>query len=143
MGYSNLEDLTALLPEATLIKLSNDQRQAEVVDLVNIDQAINQADREIDGFVGLVRTVPLNPVPQLIQTLSGQMAIFNLYRRRGQVPDMWQSQYSSAKRTLERIGQGSMSLGAEAGATAEPAERVLASSSPRIMGGSGGMLEKF
>lgn len=140
--YSTLDNLLALLPEETLIKLSNDQGGASAIDQDNIDAAIQQADRVIDGYVGLQRTVPLNPVPGLITTISANLAVFHLYRRRNQVPEIWENQYKADTAVLVKIGEGKISFGGDIQPAAPP-QQTLAHSSKKTLGGSGGLLEGY
>lgn len=142
MPYSTIEDLKGLLPEKTLIKISNDQGGATELDMTNVDKAIAQGDRLIDGYVGLQKEVPLSPVPGLISVMSAQFAVYFLYRRRNQVPDIWQSQYKADVAVLVKMGEGKISLGAADKPVAAP-EKVLAHSSGKVMSGAGGLLEKF
>ena len=142
MAYATLDNLLALLPEETLVKLSNDQGGANAVDTDNIDAAIVQADRVIDGYVGVQRTVPLDPVPGLIATISANLAIFNLYRRRNQVPEIWESQYKADLAVLTKISTGQISFGGDVQPAAAP-ERTLAHSSGKVLSGKGGLLEGY
>ncbi len=142
MPYSTLSDLTALLPEKTLVKISNDQSGAVAVDMENVDHAIAQGDRLIDGYVGLQREVPLSPVPGLIAMMSAQFAIYYLYRRRNQVPEIWQTQYKADVAVLVKMGEGKITLGASDKPAPAPAQ-ALTHSSGKLMSGSGGLLENF
>jgi len=83
MGYSNLTDMEKLIPASMLINLSNDSSGAIAVDQANIDEAIDQADREIDAYLLLANySVPMDPVPPLATNLSAMRSrIF------------WQSRY--------------------------------------------------
>jgi len=143
MAYSTKEDLEAILPEKTLIKISNDQSGATAIDTTNIDKAINQGDRLIDGYVGLQREVPLSPVPGLIKNMSAQFAIYFLYRRRNQVPEIWQNQYKADVAVLVKMGEGKITLGGSEAKPADPPQQALAHSSKKVMGGTGGLLEGF
>lgn len=142
MGYCTLDDLRGLIEERHLLALSNDQPGAAAIDQVNIDAAIAQADKVIDGYAGVQRTVPLDPVPGLIRTLSANMAVFFLYRRRGQVPEIWEQQYRNDVQVLVKISTGQISFGAAAAPVPAP-ERAVTASSPKTMGGAGGLLEGF
>lgn len=142
MGYSTLPDLLALLPEETLVKLSNDQGGATTVDAANIEAAIAQADRIIDGYVGLQRSVPLDPVPGLIRIISANLAVCHLYRRRNQLPEIWESQYKADLAVLAKIASGQLSFGGD-GKPAAPPQQTLAHSSKKTLGGAGGLLEGY
>lgn len=45
-----------------------------------VDRAIDQADSMIDGVIGEVYSLPLSETPSLIQDLSTQLAVYNLYK---------------------------------------------------------------
>ncbi len=143
MAYSTIEDLEAILPEKTLIKISNDQSGATAIDMTNIEHAISQGDRLIDGYVGLQREVPLSPVPGLIRNMSAQFAVYFLYRRRNQVPEIWQNQYKADVAVLVKMGEGKITLGPGENGSTEPPQQALAHSGKKEMGGSGGLLEGF
>ena len=142
MAYSTIDNLLALLPEETLVKLSNDQGGATAIDTVNIDAAIAQADRVIDGYVGVQRQVPLDPVPGLISTISANLAVFNLYRRRSQVPDIWENQQKADLAVLVKISTGQISFGGDVKPSSPP-QQTLAYSSDKVLSGKGGLLEGF
>lgn len=142
MAYSTLTDLKALVPEEILIKLSKDQAGATEIDAGNIAAAIAQADRIIDGYVGVQRQVPLDPVPGLISIISANLAVYNLYRRRNQVPEIWESQYKADVAVLVKISTGQISFGGDVVPAAPPAQ-ALTHSSKKTLGGSGGLLEGY
>lgn len=142
MAYSTVDNLLPLLPEATLIKLSNDESGASSIDAANVSSAIAQADLTIDGFVGVQRQVPLDPVPGLIRIISANLAVYNLYRRRGQMPEIWESQYKADMAVLTKISTGQISFGSDVKPAAPPAQ-TLAHSSKKTLGGSGGLLEGY
>jgi len=110
MPYSTLEDLKKLIPNTMLINLSNDDAGALRVKQTVIDEAINQADREIDSYVGVVKQVPLNPVPELVANLSAKMAIWNLHLRKFFDNPVWSRTYEQCQDLLKLISQGKLSL---------------------------------
>lgn len=142
MAYSTVDNLLPLLPEATLVKLSNDESGASAIDAANVESAIAQADLTIDGFVGVQRQVPLDPVPGLIRIISANLAVYNLYRRRGQIPEIWESQYKADMAVLTKISTGQISFGGDGKPAAAP-QQALAHSSKKTLGGSGGLLEGY
>jgi phage gp36-like protein len=114
MAYCVLTDLAKLLPNTMLINLSNDTSGATVVNQDNIDEAIDQADREIDAYILLAgKSVPMSPVPPLIANLSTKMAIWNLHLRKYFDSSIWRETYKDCLKTLERIAEGKLSLGQE------------------------------
>ena len=122
MAYCTLTDLAKLLPQAMLINLSSDVSGATSVNQDNIDEAIDQADREIDAYLLLAGySVPLSPVAPLVTNLSAKMAIWNLHLRKYFDSAVWRDTYKDCQRILERIAEGKLTLGQEtSGETQEP-----------------------
>lgn len=143
MGYCALADIRRLIEDRHIITLSNDDPAADKPNQPAVKAAIEQADRLIDSYAGLQRTVPLSPVPELVRTLSATLAVFFLYRRRGQVPEIWEQQYRNDCAVLQKIGEGKLVFGAPETGSEAPPERALTSSSAKTLGGSGGLLEGF
>lgn len=141
--YSTLADIQRLIEDRHIITLSNDDPTATEPHEPTITAAIEQADRLIDSYAGLQRIVPLSPVPELVKTLSATLAVFFLYRRRGQVPEIWEQQYKNDCAVLQKIGEGKLTFGAAKTGREVPPERALTSSSAKTLGGSGGLLEGF
>lgn len=80
----------------------------------NIDEAIDQADREIDCYLNIAGyTVPISPVPPLVANLSAKMAIWNLHLRKYFDSTIWSNTYKQCLKILERIAEGRLSLGQE------------------------------
>ncbi|SDB03970.1 Protein of unknown function [Desulfonatronum thiosulfatophilum] len=155
MPYSQISDLTALLPSREILQLADDIGGLNDADLLAAagvggdgltgDQAalrkvlmdaISQADREIDGHVGLVRAVPLAAPPGLVSNMSARLAIANLFNRRPHIdPGPWRDVQAGIRRTLDKIGEGKLSLGAEPGKTSQPeAQGVDVIAPARIFG---------
>ncbi|NPA76756.1 MAG: DUF1320 domain-containing protein [Candidatus Diapherotrites archaeon] len=115
MSYCTVDDLRLLLPEDELIELSDDSGVGELDESV-VARAIEEAAREVDAYVGLVRTVPIpeDEVPGLVRDITARLAIFHLFRRRAlrleQIPEVWQKEREQALRTLERIARGQLKL---------------------------------
>jgi len=113
MAYSTLDDLIKNIPEAVIIQLTDDAQAGEV-DQEKVDEAISSADGEIDGYLSTRYTVPLDPVPALINKFSADIAIYNLYSRVAEtIPDTRSDRYKNAIRTLEKISEGKIRLGGE------------------------------
>ena len=77
-----------------------------------IEEAINQADAEINTYCASKYTVPFAPVPEAIKKCSVDIAIYNLYSRRvEEIPATRADRYKNAIRLLEAIAKGSITLG--------------------------------
>jgi phage gp36-like protein len=123
--YSTAAQILKLLPEYEVLQLADDDAAGLIDDpavTAVLEEVIEQADREIDAYVGTVKRVPLSPVPALVENLSTKLAIHHLYLRRPGVeePETWQRETARCMRLLEAIDHGKMALGAEDGAASEP-----------------------
>jgi phage gp36-like protein len=111
MAYSALDDLKKLLPEERIIELTDDA-ESGAVDQGVLNEAIAQADAEIDGYLGERYSVPLATVPSVIRKLSVDMAVYHLYSRRAEdIPETRKDRYRHAVRFLEGVARGTVSLG--------------------------------
>jgi phage gp36-like protein len=117
MPYCTLTDIKKELPEAKIIDLTDDAN-AGVVYTDYVTEAIKKADAKIDTFVGNRFSVPLSPVPNVVNALSVALSIYFLYKRRGNIPDSIQKQYEADEKLLIMIAKGTVGLGT----TVEPTE---------------------
>ncbi|MBV6343462.1 DUF1320 domain-containing protein, partial [Candidatus Magnetobacterium casense] len=70
MPYSTLADIKKLIPEDSVIQLTDDEGLG-VTNQTRIDEAIAGADGEIDSYCGSRYTVPFSPVPDIFLMMSG------------------------------------------------------------------------
>jgi len=154
MSYSVQDDILEQISEAELIDLTDDEG-AGSVDTSAVARAIADADAEIDGYCATRYTVPFLPVPVMIRKLSVDIAIYNLYSRRGKgmgdiVPEDREKRYNNAIRFLRDVSKGLISLGADAPAqdsgggpeaTTDKSDRVFTMGKPSD--GSSGSLDNY
>lgn len=111
--YSALDDIKKLIPEDTLIQLTDDDGIG-TVNQGRVDEAIVQADSEIDSYCGGRYSVPFATVPGIVKKISVDIAIYNLYSRRVEVlPETRADRYKNAIRQLEGISKGVISIGVD------------------------------
>lgn len=111
MPYSTLNDIKKLIPEETLVQLTDDEGLGSI-NQSRIDEAVSQADAEIDSYSGGRYSVPFSPVPDIIKKISVDISIYNLYSRRvEQIPETRAERYRNAIRQLEGISKGTISMG--------------------------------
>ncbi|WP_449246463.1 gp436 family protein [Desulfarculus baarsii] len=132
--YCTPADLEKLLAPETLGQLADDGPGGPAPEAVLLE-AIEQADREIDAYLGVARAVPLEPAPAIVANLSAKIAVYNLYRRRPHLEaGEWAGEYQRALKLLERIAEGRLSLGGGEGPAAplEPNAMVTISRPPHF-----------
>jgi phage gp36-like protein len=129
--YATLDDLKKQIPEDMLIQLTDDAGSG-VVDSTIVDAALETADVEIDGYIGVRCALPLNPVPAIIVKQAIDLAIYNLYARRQGPPDHWQRRYDNVIRFLGMVAKGDISLGVGDPNSTGSGDEAVASSGDRI-----------
>lgn len=113
MAYSTLTDIKNLIPEETIIQLTDDENLGEV-NQTRVDEAIAQADAEIDSYCASKYSVPFTTVPAIVKKCSVDIAIYNLYSRKvEEIPETRASRYKNAIRQLEGISKGLISIGVD------------------------------
>ncbi|WP_051184453.1 gp436 family protein [Desulfatiglans anilini] len=112
MAYCTLEELKSVLPEAVLIRLTDDDGLGAVIPGV-VQEALDSAAREIDAYIGGRYKLPISDtVPPILSKLNADVAIYNLYSRvKEEIPQTREDRYKNAVRFLEQVAAGKISLG--------------------------------
>jgi phage gp36-like protein len=113
MPYSTLTDIENLIEEDELIQLTDDDGTG-AVDTDIIDNAVADADAEIDSYCMERYTVPFSSVPVMIKKLSVDIAVYNLFSRKQGAPEDRAKRYQDAIAFLKDVAKGTASLGADA-----------------------------
>ncbi len=112
MAYSTKAAIIAKISEATLVQLTDDEGTGSEVDS-RVAAAISEADGMIDGYLRGRWATPLaEPIPDPIPSISTDLAIFNLFERRGDflISDKVIERQKRAVKKLEQIQAGTISL---------------------------------
>jgi len=114
MAYCTQSDIEKRIPEETLIELTDDD-SADAVDTANVTRAIEDADDEIDSFLSLQFSLPLESTWGLIRRMSVDLAICNLYGRRPHltIPETQKERCDSSRKLLEKIAAGKLGPGSD------------------------------
>lgn len=113
MGYCVKADIAKLLPEAQLIRLTDDEGSGAVND-GRVEEAIDSAAEEIDSYLSSRYKLPLEKTVPILGKLNVDIAIFNLYSRvKESIPETRQKRYDNAVRFLGKVAEGKMSLGVQ------------------------------
>ena len=132
--YCTLTDITALIPEQTVINLTDDSGIG-VIEQASVDAAISDAAAEIDSYCAARYQVPFNPVPAVIVKVAVDIAVYNLYSRCAEkIPESRQERYKNAIDLLKSISKGVVTLGVVPAPEANPqgSNRPEITSNPRL-----------
>ncbi len=119
MSYSTVDSVKKKIDERVLIQLLDDEVRGDAVDLtdaadvatVRFQDAADDAQAKIDPYLRGRYTLPLSPVPTLITSISDEITKYNIYKRRGDIPETIISIYKSNIKMLENIQKGIMDIG--------------------------------
>ncbi|QYM95056.1 DUF1320 domain-containing protein [Dickeya ananatis] len=151
--YCTLADLLELVPEATLIQLTNDEMatgsmygETLPVNTTVIDSAVRYADELIDAHLRGRYTLPLAEIPTVLRDIAVTLTRYRLYTRRaeGAMPDLVADDYKTALKQLEQIRDAKLTLGLQSTGTDAPerGEFRVRGRQPTF-GGRNGVLDKF
>ncbi len=111
MPYCTLDDIKKHIPEDVLVELTDDESLGSI-NTTRVDQAIADADSEIDAYCGVRYAIPFQTVPEIIRKISVDIAIYNLFSRsRLEPPELRKDRYHQAIDTLKGIAKGTVSIG--------------------------------
>lgn len=129
--YSTVSDIRGLVDENTMIFLTDDGNGE--VDEGKIQGAIVDADSEINAYLQKKYTVPLTPTPPVLNKLSKDIVLYNLFSRRGvneeSVEKTVIDRYKNAVKLLENIAKGVVELGISA---PKPTSEIKITSNKRL-----------
>ena len=113
MSYSTRAEVRAMIKDDALNAIIGDtfiEDPAEREELVGpiIDEAIADADGEIDGYLAKRYAVPIAPAPKIINKCSKDIAVYNLFSRIG--IDESTDQKTYLNRYNQAITQSSLTL---------------------------------
>lgn len=110
MRYATLANMLSAFREEEIIQLT-DRTGSGAIDTDVVDNALSQAEAEIDPYLAVRYTVPLDPVPPVVTMWACDIARYRLYN--AAVTDVVAERYKSAISSLTRVAAGTIKLGAE------------------------------
>ncbi|MBA7667256.1 hypothetical protein ES703_75341 [subsurface metagenome] len=106
MPYCTKDDLLKKISENQLVELTDDEGIGSIIDAV-ITKNISEADGEIDSYCKKRYALPFNPVPEMVNKLSVDITIYNLYSRRQDLTnEVVTKRYDDAIKFLKDIRKG-------------------------------------
>lgn len=133
MTYLTAADYIARYGEEELIQ-QTDRLGAGTVDTAVFDRAAADAAAEIDGYLAGRHALPLPSVPPLLSRLAADIVRYRLFA--DVAPEEVRQRYEDARRVLENLSAGRVSLGLPAPSTVQPGRLAeLANGRPKAFGG--------
>ncbi len=130
MAYSTQTDIEKLIPVEELSELTAEA--GGVPDAEVVAEAIAKAEAEINAYCGGRYAVPFSPVPEVVRSLAVDMAIYHLFSRRDQMPEIRRQKYEDAIKFLRDVSRGLATLGEMEGGAARDSGIAEISSQTRL-----------
>lgn len=127
MPYATLQNLIDRFGETEIVQLT-DRNGDDLIDTPVVDQALADADAEIDGHLQGRYTLPLPSKPKILVTYACDIARYRLYDERA--PDQVRKRYEDAQKFLRAVSEGKVSLGLDTGSEPTPITGGPAHESP-------------
>lgn len=108
VAYATVDDLIARFGEAELIQRT-DRTLSGVMDAAIAQRALDDASAEMDGYLAARYQLPLPTTPALLARIACDIARYRLWE--DMASDEVRRRYEDARRLLEAISRGTVSLG--------------------------------
>jgi len=117
MTYATQQNLIDRFGQTEIAQLT-DRTAGTTIDATVVAKALADADGEINGYLAIRYTLPLSPVPTIIERLACDIARYYLFEDR--VTEIVKARYDAAVKFLANVSKGVVTLGVDS-ASAEPA----------------------
>lgn len=112
MSYATPQDIINRYPNRDLVQLTNEDPTATTINTIVLQQALDDASAEIDGYMGGRFTLPLADVPMVLNRVACDVAIYRLQSLRP-IHDLMDARrrYDDAIAMLSKVASGDLTLG--------------------------------
>lgn len=120
MAYCMVGEVLAAIKESAYDALLGDEYIDDVEECKkklqsHVEEAIEDADAEIDGYLAKRYSVPMSPAPRVLNKFSKDIAVYNLMSRIGideqEREKTYLNRYNSAIKFLEGVAKGVINIG--------------------------------
>ncbi len=134
MAYATQDDITLIYSDDALYVADRDNDG--VVDDAAIARALKSASGEIDSYLGVRYSLPLESTPDLLVQFCVDIAIYRLALSRDVLSEEHRRRYEDTLKHLEKIAKGTASLNLGSAGTGEDgAAAVPTRPRPIVSGG--------
>ena len=104
--------LADLAAAASLVAYTDEEVARGQASMLVVQRALQDADDTINGYISGRYTLPLAPVPAVLERVACELARFYLYD--DQVTDLIKDRHAANMKWLAEVSKGTVSLGADA-----------------------------
>ncbi len=112
MAYASPNDMIARYPNRDLVQLTNDDPATVTINAATLQQALDDASAEIDGYLDGRFALPLADPPAMLNRLACDIAMYRLQALRPlhDIADA-RRRYDDAIALLGKVAAGTVTLG--------------------------------
>lgn len=112
MSYASASDMIARYPNRDLVQLTNEDPTQTTVNTAMLQQALDDASAEIDGYLEGRFAMPLSDPPAALNRLACDIAMYRLQSLRPlrDIEDA-RKRYEDAVTLMTRVAKGELTLG--------------------------------
>ena len=110
MNYASAQDCIDRYGEKVVLVLAG-VSAADQLPGSSLDQALEDATEEINGYLGARYTLPLEPAPDILKRLAVDIALYRISSGAAARTEERRLRYKDATAILDRISKGVVTLG--------------------------------
>jgi phage gp36-like protein len=112
MSYAAPQDMINRYPNRDLVQLTNEDPTVTTINTTVLQQMLDDASAEIDGYLSGRFALPLTDVPQVLNRLACDIAMYRLQSLRP-IHDLADARlrYDDATAMLTQVANGELALG--------------------------------
>lgn len=138
--FATLQAMRNKFGERELIELTDIEKPyTEAINMERLNAAMQQANSEIEGYIGARYTLPLQTVPPFLESIACDMARYHASTGAMSENSPIKARYDNAIKTLKEISKGTLQIGGSPAGQAAPVQTsnnaVVMSASRKDFGG--------
>lgn len=119
--FATLQAMRDKFGERELIELTDiEQPYTDTINVTRLNAAMQQANSEIEGYIGGRYPLPLQTVPPFLQSIACDMTRYHASTGAMSENDPIKTRYDAALKTLKEISKGTIQIGGNPTGEAAP-----------------------
>ena len=121
--YATVKAMKLKFGETILIRLTDTERPYQgVINMEKLNSAMNEANSEIDAYVGSRYPLPLQVIPPFLTEIGCNLARYYAVTGDLSENDPIKNRYESSIKTLTKISKGELTLGSSPAGESKPVQ---------------------
>ena len=121
--YATVKAMKLKFGETILIRLTDTERPYQgVINMEKLDSAMQEANSEIDAYVGSRYPLPLQVIPPFLTEIGCNLARYYAVTGDLSENDPIKNRYESSIKTLTKISKGELTLGSSPAGESKPVQ---------------------